>query len=87
MKLIFAGADRPIDIARGHISTVEVENSCLFARICRSLVSDGGEGVFEQFSLWDEVGNEVAPSRVLFTVPDPLHLPGIARSFPASCLG
>ena len=75
MKLIFAGSDRPINIARGHVSTVEVENPCLFARICRSLVSNGGGGVFEQFSLWDEAGNELAPSRVLFAVPDPLHLP------------
>lgn len=75
MKLIFAGADRPIDVARGYVSTVEVENSCLFARMCRSLVSNGGEDVFEQFSLWDEAGNELVPSRVLFAVPDPLHLP------------
>lgn len=75
MKLMFTGADRPIDIARGCVSTVEVENPCLFTRICRSLVSNGGEGVFEQFSLWDEAGNELAPSRVLFSIPDPLHLP------------
>lgn len=75
MKLIFAGADRPIGIARGYVSTVEVENPCLFARICRSLVANGEEGVFEQFSLWDKAGNELAPSRVLFAVPDPLHLP------------
>lgn len=87
MKLIFAGADRPIDIARGYVSTVEVENPCLFTRMCRSLVSNGGEGVFEQFSLWDETGKEVAPSRVLFAVPDPLHLPWDSTELSGKLLG
>lgn len=87
MKLMFTGADRPIDIARGLVSTVEVENPCLFTRMCRSLVSNGGEGVFEEFSLWDEAGNELAPSRVLFAVTDPLHLPWDSTELSGKLLG
>lgn len=87
MKLIFTGADRPIDIAKGYVSTLEVENPCLFTRICRTLVSNGGEGVFEQFSLWSEDGKEMASSQVLFAVPDPLHLPWDSAQLSGRLLG
>lgn len=75
MKLVFFGADRPIPINRGSVCTVEVENSCLFTRICRSIVENGGASTFESFSLWDDAGDEVASSRTLLTISDPLHLP------------
>ena len=75
MRLVFYGVDRPIVIRRGHAYTVEVENPCLYARICRSLVASGGEAVFEQFSIWDDEGAELTPARAFFAISDPLHLP------------
>ena len=56
MRLVFCGADRPIEIRRGRVYTVEVENSCLYTRVCRSLVAGGGDAAFEQFSIWDDGG-------------------------------
>lgn len=75
MKLVFSGADRPIVINKGKVHTVEIANSHLFTRVCRSLSAGGGEEVFESFSIWDDVGEEMSSSKALLMVSDPLHLP------------
>lgn len=87
MKLMFVGADKPINITRRYVSTVEIENSCLFTRICRSFVADEGGVVLEQFSLWDDSDKEIVPSRAIFPISDPLHLPWDSSELSGKMLG
>lgn len=75
MKLVFVGADNSIEIKKGFVHTLEIENPSLFVRISRSLAANAGELIFEDFSLWDDEGNELAPGRTLFMITDPLRLP------------
>ena len=53
MKLVFEGLERAIDIERGRIATLQVENSALFARVVSSVTSMDGEQAQEPYSLWE----------------------------------
>lgn len=75
MRLVFSGADSPIEVNRGRVRTVEMENPHLFTRVCRSFIAGGDVDAFEPFSLWDGDGSELAPVKALLVVTDPLRLP------------
>lgn len=74
MKIVFEGLELPIEIECGVVNVLEVENSTLFARICRSL-SLGEVDKFEPYSIWDDEGEELSPSAALLMVSDPLNFP------------
>lgn len=75
MRLVFSGADSPIEVNRGRVRTVEMENPHLFTRVCRSFIAGGDVDAFEPFSLWDGDESELAPAKALLVVTDPLRLP------------
>lgn len=74
-------------IRRGRVYTVEVENSCLYTRVCRSLVAGGGDAALEQFSIWDDEGVELTPAKAVLAISDPLHLPWDSAELSGRLLG
>ena len=79
MKLVLTGLENPIEIVPGLVTTLQVENEALFARVARSIVSLQGREAVEPFTLW-EGDDEVKPSSALLVVPDALNLPWDDRS-------
>ena len=74
MKLVLTGLENPIEIVPGLVTTLQVENEALFARVARSIVSLQGREAVEPFTLWEDDA-EVKPSSALLVVPDALNLP------------
>ena len=74
MKIVFSGLELPVEVRRGMVSVLEIENSTLFARICRSL-SSGYQSRLEPYSIWNDEGEEVSSSSTLLVVSDPLNFP------------
>ncbi|WP_139650639.1 type II-A CRISPR-associated protein Csn2 [Raoultibacter phocaeensis] len=83
MRISLAGMDRPIDVAKSGASVLEVENTTLYGRICRSLISGMGREAPEPYSLWDENGNEVRASNAFLPVSSPFDLPWDERTLQA----
>lgn len=79
MRLVFSGLEDSIDLSFGRVSTLQVENEALFARIARSLACSDPLSALEPYSLWED-GVEVSPSSSLLFVSDPLSLPWDDRS-------
>lgn len=74
MKLVFAGLERPIELAAGECTTLEVANSTLFTRVVCSLMSGEGRYAQEPYSIWEGEA-ELRPKDVLFVIDNPLRLP------------
>lgn len=79
MRLVFSGLEDSIDLDFGRVSTLQVENEALFARVARSLACGDPLSAPEPYSLW-EGGVEMNPSSSLLFVSDPLSLPWDDRS-------
>lgn len=79
MRLVFNGLESPIEVGFGKVSTLQVENEALFARVARSLACGDPLFALEPYSLWED-GIEVSPSSSLLFVSDPLSLPWDDRS-------
>lgn len=75
MKLVFSGFEHSIEVSSTYVRTVEIENTILFTRVCRSLLSGKGESAFEPYSVWDDEGQEISPSAPFLIISDPLKLP------------
>ena len=74
MKICFAGLENSLLIDSAAVTTLEIHNRVLFARICQSLLCDDGLEAPEPFSLW-EGDAKLKPKSELLLVSDPLHLP------------
>ena len=74
MRLVLEGFEKPVEITPGVVTTLQIANSALFARLSRALLSCDGEGPFERFSLWDGDAR-VKEKDALLVVSDPLNLP------------
>lgn len=74
MKLVFSGLETPIELTPGVVSTLQVENSALFARVVWSLMNPEGSMAPEPYSLW-EGDSELRPSAALMLVQSPMQLP------------
>ena len=74
MKLVFAGLEKPIELAAGECTTLEVANSTLFTRVACSLMSGEGRYAQEPYSIW-EGDAELRPKDVLLVIDNPLRLP------------
>ncbi len=74
MRLVLEGFEKPVEILSGMVTTLQVANSAMFARLGRALLSCDGEGPFERFSLWEE-GARIKEKDALLVVSDPLNLP------------
>lgn len=74
MKLVFEGLERAIEIERGRIATLQVENSALFARVVSSVASMDGEQAQEPYSLWEGDARLKTKDEFL-VVSDALNLP------------
>ncbi|WP_321971505.1 type II-A CRISPR-associated protein Csn2 [Paratractidigestivibacter sp.] len=74
MRLVFYGLEKPVEIAPGQATVLQVENQALFTRICTSLISGEGECAIEPYSLW-EGDEEVRSSGSFLAVESPLSLP------------
>ena len=68
MKLVLTGLENPIEIVPGLVTTLQVENEALFARVARSIVSLQGREAVEPFTLWEDDA-EVKPSLQFRQVP------------------
>lgn len=80
MRISFEGLDTPIDLADKGITTLQVLNENLFARVCASLLSMKGEKAIESYSVWDDDGVELKPTNAFILVSDPFSLPWKHRS-------
>lgn len=74
MKLVMSGLEHAVEVESGCISTLQVENEALFARIVRSIASLQGREAIEPFTIWEN-GAEIKPQSALLFVSDLLHLP------------
>lgn len=74
MRLVFNGLESPIEMGFGKVSTLQVENEALFARMVRSLACNDPLVALEPYSLWED-DVEVNPSSSLLFASDPLNLP------------
>ena len=74
MKLVFVGLEKPIELAAGECTTLEVANSTLFTRVACSLMSGEGRYAQEPYSIW-EGDAELRPKEVLLVIDNPLRLP------------
>lgn len=74
MKLVFVGLEKPVELAAGECTTLEVANSTLFTRVACSLMSGEGRYAQEPYSIW-EGDAELRPKDVLLVIDNPLRLP------------
>ncbi|WP_130811749.1 type II-A CRISPR-associated protein Csn2 [Olsenella sp. Marseille-P4559] len=74
MRIVLAGLENPIELSEGECSTLEVENSALFARLARSFMSSEGRCAEEPYTIWDE-DIELKPAEALLVIDNPLRLP------------
>ena len=74
VKLVLSGLENSVEISPGIVTTLQVENGALFARVAQSLVSLEGRMAQEPFTLW-EGDVEVKPSSALLVVPNVFDLP------------
>lgn len=74
MKLVLSGLENSVEISPGIVTTLQVENGALFARVAQSLVSLEGRMAQEPFTLW-EGDAEVKPSSALLVAPNVFDLP------------
>lgn len=74
MKLVFSGLETPVEVVPGYVSTLQIDNGALFARIAQSLGCSEGRFAPEPFTVW-EGGSELRPSASLLLVSDALSLP------------
>lgn len=79
MKLVFNGLETPVELRPGLVSTLQIRNEALFARVVRSLACGDPLSALEPYSLWED-GFEVSSSSSLLFVSDPLSLPWDDRS-------
>ncbi len=74
MRLVFSGLETAIDIEPGITTSLQVENSALFARLVQSLLCPDGRLAPEPFTVWD--GDvELRPASAIMLVESPLSLP------------
>ena len=70
MKICFEGFEHPIPAKAGRITTIEIENRTLYARICQSLQTNGVD-CQEPFTLWDN-NIRLRPEKVLMHIANHL---------------
>lgn len=75
MRISLRGFEKGIELKRGFASVCEIESRPLFARVCRSFLSEEGEEAIEPYSLWSDLGGEIRPSSAFLLASDPLDLP------------
>ena len=80
MKVCFSGFDNPICINEGRITTLQITNQRLFARICYSLLSGKGENALEPYTLWNDNDEALSPQTTFIPIVDPFDLPIKHRS-------
>lgn len=80
MKVCFSGFDNPIHISEGHVTTLQISNQMLFARICQSLLSGNGEKALEPYTLWDDNDEPLSPQAAFIPIANPFDLPIKHRS-------
>lgn len=74
MKLVFEGLEQPLELRRGRVAALQVENPTFFARIARSITTQDEDNGLERFSLWE--GEEQVRAKDSFlVVSDLLNLP------------
>lgn len=74
MKPVFVGLEKPIELAAGECTTLEVANSTLFTRAACSLMLGEGRYAQEPYSIW-EGDAELRPKDILLVIDNPLRLP------------
>lgn len=74
MRLVFDGLEKPVDIAPGCASVLQIESPALYARVVASLMSGDGVYAAEPYSLWNGE-REIASKDVFAMICDPFHLP------------
>lgn len=81
MKLSFAGFDHAIELPNRGVTVLQIENIALYTRICQSLLSGKGEQSLESYSVWDDDGSELNPSRWVIPVENVFDLPWKHKRF------
>lgn len=66
LRLLRLGCDIPVTAET--VSTIQIEDRVLFARVVRSLLSEAGEHGLEPYCLIDDAGRRIAPKRALRVV-------------------
>lgn len=74
MRLLIEGLD-VVEIGGGPVGVLEVHDKRLFARVCRSLISEQGEAALEPYSLWDAEGGKLSARNAILAAVDPFDLP------------
>lgn len=74
MRLLIEGLDA-VEIGGGPVGVLEVHDKRLFARVCRSLISEQGEAALEPYSLWDAEGGKLSARNAILAAVDPFDLP------------
>lgn len=75
MILQIRGLEREVELKRGEVSCLGIENPSLYARVAASLVSGLGENATEPYTIWTDEDSLVNPTQALFVIATPLELP------------
>ena len=86
MKICFHGLSSPTEVAESGVTTIEVHNRVLFARLCDSLMSEEGKNALEPYSLWGDKDAELKPKGQFLFVNNPCCLPWDDRSLTTALL-
>jgi len=63
MRFRLLRLDVDVEIQEGDISTLEIEDRTLFARVVKALLSEVGEYAEEPYLLFDDSGKRVNPKK------------------------
>lgn len=74
MRLVIDGFERAIEVESGKVTTVQLENPALFARIVSSLAALDGDFALERYSIW-EGEKRLRAKDSLLPVTDLVNLP------------
>ncbi len=74
MRLVFDGIETPIETSHIKATTLYIENSVLFGRVCNSLCSGVGRDAEEPYTIWID-GVEKKPNDTLLVIANPFDLP------------
>ncbi len=68
MRFRLLRLDVDVEIQEGDISTLEIEDRTLFARVVKALLSEVGEYAEEPYLLFDDSGKRVNPKKALHVI-------------------
>lgn len=80
MKVQLLRYDVEVSLSPEHVSTLEVLNRTVFARVVSSLLSEEGEKAAEPYQLWNDLGRRASPRKALLLVNNLPSLPSDNRT-------